>query len=79
MHPSIERRISELESWLVPEEQFLVVIPRKGESRDDMEARVEAWKRGEPGTGLSDSMGKPYLGGGLIVRYVTIIPDQVTA
>jgi hypothetical protein len=75
MKISMKRRLEEVEQQIGPEEQRIIVLQQDGESREDMEERLERWKAGEDVPGIRSQ--EPYKGGDLSVFYVVYVtPEQ---
>jgi hypothetical protein len=71
MKISMKRRLENVEQRIKPQEQRIIVLQQDGESREDMDARVERWKAGEDVPGLRSE--EPYKGSELSVFYICFV------
>ena len=60
-----------MEQQIKPQEQRIVVVQQDGESREDMDARLERWKAGEDVPGIRSE--EPYKGSELSVFYISFV------
>lgn len=71
MNMQLKKRLDNLETRIAPTEQRIIVLQQKGESREDMNTRVERWKAGDEVPGILTE--EPYKGGKLSAFFVCFV------
>ncbi|MEM6484617.1 MAG: hypothetical protein AAF662_06490 [Pseudomonadota bacterium] len=70
---NIDARLKKLEGQIGTDRNMVVIVKEPGETEEEMEARLEAWKRGEPGARLSPNCDKKYQGGEFDLIVVRVV------
>ncbi len=70
---NIDARLKKLEGQIGTDRNMVVIVKEIGETEEEMQARLEAWKRGEPGARLSPNCDKKYQGGEFDLIVVRVV------
>ena len=70
---NIDAHFKKLEGQIGADLNMAVMIQEIGETEEEVEARLEAWRRGEPGARLSPNCNKKYQGGDFDLIVVRVV------